>query len=193
MRRVSWDDLERPSSPDPFLGERRSALTVGVFDGVHRGHRALIGKITAKAPELLPVAVTFRKSPKKLPVITAFEEKMALLEALGVELCVIIDFSEVFGIMSGRVFVDRLVRRLRPAYIALGTNFHCGWKRDTDAGGFKALAEERGIEAEIIPPVLEGGSPVSSTRIRAALNEGRHDEAALLLGRPGAAVETGGM
>jgi riboflavin kinase/FMN adenylyltransferase len=116
--------------------------------------------------------------------IISFEEKTALLDSLGVPLCVIIDFSEHFSKIKGRSFLETLNRYLCPAYIALGANFHCGYRRDTGAGEFKEMAEGLGIRAEIIPPVMEGGLPVSSSRIRRALQAGRIEEAALLLGRP---------
>jgi riboflavin kinase/FMN adenylyltransferase len=85
--------------------------------------------------------------------------------------------------MSGRDFVAALSRALDPAYAAVGVNFHCGYRRDTGTDGFKALAEARGIEVEILAPVLEGGMPVSSSRIRDALASGRFEEAERLLGR----------
>ncbi|MDR1306314.1 MAG: FAD synthetase family protein [Treponema sp.] len=189
MDLVDWKDLKhRP--PDP----RSTALTIGVFDGVHRGHRTLIGKITAKAPELLPAVVTFRENPKKIARpgsfegdITGFEEKLALIRGCGAELCVIIDFSRDFSTMDGRSFMEALRCFLNPAYIAVGAGFRCGYRRDTGAPAFKALGNERGIEVEIVEPVMEGGLPVSSSRIRAALREGRSAEAEKLLGR---AVET---
>jgi riboflavin kinase/FMN adenylyltransferase len=182
---VNWNDLEhRP--PDP----RPAALTIGVFDGVHRGHQALIGKITAKAPKLLPVVVTFRENPKKIARpgsfegdITGFEEKIALIRGYGAELCVIIDFSRDFSTIDGRSFLEALDRFLNPAYIAVGTNFRCGYRRDTGALAFKTLGNDRGIEVEIVDPVMEGGFPVSSSRIRAALREGKSAEAETLLGR----------
>jgi len=198
MRRINWDELSGLGQ-DAVTGGKKTALTVGVFDGLHRGHQALIARITAKAPELLPAVVTFLQNPKalirdklmsggeaeeKAIDIIGFEEKMNLLDSLGVELCVIIDFSEQFSKINGRVFFDALNRYLHPAYVALGTNFHCGYRRDTDAQGFKVMAEGSGIEAEIVPPVLEGGLPVSSSRIRSALNAGRTGEATLLLGYP---------
>ncbi|GHV86435.1 hypothetical protein AGMMS50230_20430 [Spirochaetia bacterium] len=202
MRQINWDDLgaclEASSLEDSRIC-RKSALTIGVFDGIHRGHQALLSAITGKKPELIPVVVTFRENPKKQHFsgfseksgekpddICGFNEKMTLLEGFGVELCVIIDFSENFSTMSGRVFVETLNRYLHPEYIALGMNFHCGYRRDTDAQGFKALAENLGITADIIGPILEGGAPVSSSRVRAALKAGRFDEASLLLGREAA-------
>ncbi|MCL1929266.1 MAG: FAD synthetase family protein [Treponema sp.] len=201
MQQINWNDLERlcpdnslkleitghSTRPEggifPSCG-KRTALTIGVFDGLHRGHQALIAKITEKAPEYLPTIITFRNNPKKLEGIISFEEKTALLDSLGISLAVIIDFSEHFSKINGRDFLKALNGYLCPAYMGLGENFHCGYHRDTDAMAFKALAESLGIETEIIPPVMEGGSAISSSRIREALRTHRFEEAALLLGRP---------
>ena len=193
---VSWDEL--PAAAVPGEG-RRTALSIGVFDGVHRGHRALIEKITAKAPELVPAVITFRSSsmlvksarcsgpaqsgPFPNGPILNHEEKLALFEALGVELCTVIDFSPEFGTLEGQEFFSLARRFLRPAYIAVGWNFHCGHGRATDARAFSLLGQEYGVEVEITPPVMENGRPVSSSRIREALAAGNRDEAALLLGR----------
>jgi riboflavin kinase/FMN adenylyltransferase len=187
MRQINWDDLEKLGGnslhyTNPDAEGKRVALTIGVFDGLHRGHQALIAKITEKAPEFLPTVITFRNNPKKIEDIISFDEKIALLDDLGITLVVIIDFSEHFCKINGRDFLESLNRYLRPAYIGLGVNFHCGYQRDTDAEAFKALATSLGIQTEIIPPVLEGGVAVSSSRIRAALEGGRTGEAALLLG-----------
>ncbi|MDR2767566.1 MAG: FAD synthetase family protein [Treponema sp.] len=186
MTCLDWDTLaDAPPSPG-----KKTALTIGVFDGVHLGHQALLDRIRSKAPELLPAAVTFRENPKKIISphsyrgnIISFEEKCSLFEEFGVELCVIIDFSRNFSKMGGRDFVEALSRSLDPAYAAVGINFHCGYRRDTGTDGFKALAEARGIEVEILAPVLERGIPVSSSRVRDALGAGRFEEAERLLGR----------
>jgi FAD synthase len=146
--------------------------------------------------------ITFRKNPKKYAFtnkkttkfdetsagtftdIIDFEEKIKLLNDFGIALCVIIDFSEHFSKISGRDFLEALRRHLCPAYIGLGENFHCGYRRDTDAETFKALALDMGIEAEIVLPVMEGGLAVSSSRIRKALEVHNYEEVSLLLGRP---------
>jgi cytidyltransferase-like protein len=189
MQLFNWDELET-QKPIKSLG-RKTALTIGVFDGVHRGHQALIKRISQKVPDLVPGVITFRENPKKTAQpanfegdIIDFDTKISLLEGFGVAFGVIIDFSENFSKIDGRSFLEALYRHLNPAYIALGINFHCGYRRDTDADGFKSMAEELGIMAEIVEPVLEGGFPVSSSRIRAELKAGRNDTAALLLGRP---------
>ncbi|MDR0448058.1 MAG: FAD synthetase family protein [Treponema sp.] len=186
MKIHNWDDLPQMSLAVDITGGKKTALTIGVFDGLHRGHQALISKITAKSPDLLPAVITFREKPRSpagTTDIITFKEKLILLENLGVDLCLVIDFSEHFSTISGRVFLETLNRYLCPAYIVVGTNFHCGYRRDTDAGGFKKLAEGLRIETEIVVPVMEGGLPVSSSRIRKALESGRAEEAALLLGR----------
>jgi riboflavin kinase/FMN adenylyltransferase len=198
MRILSWDELV---SADGSAGSRRTALTIGVFDGVHRGHQALIAKIVQKTPELFPVVITFRENPKRIAVslysnhskqaqnsayekdILSLEQKTALFEKLGVGLCVVIDFSSVFCKLKGRDFFDLVRRFLYPAYAVIGSNFHCGFRRDTGAEEFKRLGEENGVEVEIAPPVLEGGLPVSSSRIRELLKAGDRAGAALLVGR----------
>ena len=191
MQQINWDELAalyRENSLE-LTGGKKTALTIGVFDGLHRGHQALIAKVTGKAPGLLPAVITFRNNPKKpekpnkTEDIISFEEKIALLDSFGIALAVIIDFSEHFSKIDGRAFLEALNKYLCPAYIGLGGNFHCGYQRDTDAQAFKALAESLGITTEIVPPVLEGGIPVSSSRIREALRALRYEEASLLLGR----------
>jgi riboflavin kinase/FMN adenylyltransferase len=208
MQLVTWDDLAKIGglenakrfSKGRFLDtiepSRPTAITIGVFDGIHRGHRALIDKIVNKAPLLVPTVLTFRENPKKNTRSEAFEgdileygDKLRLFDELGVALCVVIDFSADFCKLNGREFFGLVYRFLRPAYAAIGSNFHCGFGRDTDAGAFRLLGNERGVEVEIVPPVLEKGLPVSSSRIRAALRAGNREEAELLLGRPVTAVQ----
>jgi riboflavin kinase/FMN adenylyltransferase len=86
--------------------------------------------------------------------------------------------------MTGRVFVDMLKGRPDLAFLAVGTDFHCGRHLDTDAAALKNMAGRAGIRTEIIPPVIEGRHPVSSSRIRAAVASGDLESASLLLGRP---------
>jgi riboflavin kinase/FMN adenylyltransferase len=200
MQFVTWDDVAKTGGfkyrkrflKDQALDDSpQTALTIGVFDGIHRGHRALIDKIVNKAPLLVPAVLTFRDNPKKSVCPEAFEgdileygEKLRLFEALGIALCVVIDFSVDFCKLSGREFFGMVYRFLRPAYAVIGSNFRCGFGRDTGAEAFRLLGQERGIEVEVVPPVLEKGLPVSSSRIRSALRAGNLEEAALLLGRP---------
>jgi len=223
MRVISWEEfiIHDPRSPisDPL------AITIGVFDGVHRGHQALIQRIcsvpspdlrppppiahcsllTAHSPSstspfsllsslsLLPTVVTFRQNPQKIlksangaptAEITTLDQKLHILEDLGVQLAVLIDFSEEFSKISGRGFIDLLLGCRPVQLIALGKNFRCGHRLDTGVEEIRSLAGARGVEVWVMPPVLDEGQPVSSSRIRQALAAGRQAEAERLLGRP---------
>jgi len=110
------------------------------------------------------------------------EEKLRVFEVLGVQLAVLIDFSQEFSKISGRAFIDLLLNR-PVKLIALGRNFRCGRGLDTGAEEIRSLAEARGAEGWIAPPVMDEGQPVSSSRIRQALAAGRQAEAERLLNR----------
>ena len=178
----------RTDAPTPHL-----AVTVGVFDGVHRGHQALIRRICdhpqpLASCSLLSTVVTFKQNPLRILKPAAFtgdimtlEQKLHALEVLGVQLTVLIDFSEKFSKISGRDFVDRLLGR-QVKFMALGQNFRCGCKLDTGTVEIRNYAEERGIDYWIAPSVMDEGLPVSSSRIRQALAAGHTTEAERLLG-----------
>ena len=182
MRIVDWRDLEKT----PLVGP--SALTCGVFDGVHRGHRALIQRVTARG--LQSVVVTFRVPPARLlrpdallREITTLDEKSALLAGLGVDTLILVDFSPAFRACEGAAFIQELVRRTTARALVIGEDFKCGHDGAFRAAAIASLCAELGVEVEIVPPVLDEGRPVSSSRIRAALNAGERDTAERLLGR----------
>jgi len=196
MRIISWEeyiDPEHHSIPEPL------AVTVGVFDGVHRGHQALIQQICTPPPiphssfliphSHTPTVITFRQNPLQILRPDAFtgdimtlEQKLHVFEVLGVQLTVLIDFSQEFSTINGRDFIGLLLRR-PVRLIALGRNFRCGYRLDTGAEEIRGLAEARGAEVWVAPPVMDEGQPVSSSRIRQALAAGRQAEAERLLGR----------
>jgi riboflavin kinase/FMN adenylyltransferase len=180
---IDWDDLIKN---EPWTEE--SAVTIGVFDGVHRGHRALFDRIT-RSP-YRSVIVTFKVSPRQFfhknsysGDIVALERKLELFTEAGLDACVLIDFSEDFSRITGRAFVGRLSRAVNIRYIVIGSDFHCGYRNDTDATAIRQLAVASGISVEVVPPVMEGGLPISSSRIRHALASGEYGLAASLLGR----------
>ena len=189
MRIISWEEYIAPehSLPEPL------AVTIGVFDGVHRGHQALIQQICTPPPiphSHTPTVVTFKQNPLQILKPDAFtgdimnlEQKLRVLEVLGVQLTVLIDFSEEFSTISGRDFIGLLLRR-PVQLIALGRNFRCGYRLDTGAEEIRSLAGARGVEVWVAPPVMDEGQPVSSSRIRQALAAGRQAEAERLLGWP---------
>jgi riboflavin kinase/FMN adenylyltransferase len=112
------------------------------------------------------------------------DQKLRHLESLGVKLTALIDFSEEFSKMNGRDFIDLLLKGQPVTLLALGENFRCGHGRGVGAGELRSLAGARGVETWVAPPVMDGGKPISSNRIRQALAAGRFEEAERMLGRP---------
>jgi riboflavin kinase/FMN adenylyltransferase len=184
MRVIDWEDFTAQNTDSPSL-----ALTVGVFDGVHRGHQVLIRRICASP--YLPTVVTFTQNPLKILQprrypgdIFSLEQKLRALELMGAAQAVLIDFSQDFSRMNGRDFIDLLLKGGRTKFLALGRNFRCGRGQDFGAPEFAARAAARGVEVWIAEPVMEGGSRISSSRIRQAIARGDFAGASLLLGRP---------
>lgn len=184
MKILSWEEFASPAM------KARYALTVGVFDGVHTGHRRLLEKVLSKAPELVPAVVSFRQNPKKIlhpqsyrGCLSDTAEKLRQFEAAGMDRCVLIDFSQDFGTLSGGEFLAGLAAA-GTEYICVGPNFRCGHKMDTNAQALEKICLGLGVEAEIVEPVTFAGHPVSSSRIRNAILEGKLPEARAMLGRP---------
>jgi riboflavin kinase/FMN adenylyltransferase len=163
-------------------------MTVGVFDGVHRGHAELIRRIVSRGP--CPTVVTFRENPKMILSPRRYEgdifslgQRLAAFEELGAVRVILIDFSEKFSKINGWEFIDLLESRGGLVFLAIGANFRCGYRHETGAELVKQKNELKGIPTEIIPPVLWGNGFVSSSRIRAAISYGDLAVAGMLLGR----------
>jgi riboflavin kinase/FMN adenylyltransferase len=174
---------------EPLPGEPGLSVSIGVFDGVHRGHQELIRRITARSPA--STVITFRQNPKQVLApdkyhgdIFSLKQKLETLESLGVSRTVLIDFSGNFSKLTGKEFIGLLKQKGRIAYMALGTNFRCGCRLDTDARSIRDWMTEEGVCVDLVEPVMEGRRPVSSSRIRAAVSAGDLALAAALLGRP---------
>jgi riboflavin kinase/FMN adenylyltransferase len=166
-----------------------SAMTVGVFDGVHLGHRSLIELIVRRGPN--PTVLTFRENPKKLVSPGSYEgdifslkQKLASFEKLGVSRVVLIDFSEKFSKLNGSEFFDLIEKRGKMAFLAIGSNFRCGFQQKTDADFIRTMNKRKGIPTELVLPLEAAGKgPVSSSRIRSAIISGNFALAAALMGR----------
>jgi riboflavin kinase/FMN adenylyltransferase len=139
--------------------------------------------------------ITFRENPKKFlggvhqssggyhGDIFTLEQKLEVFAGLGIRYVVLIDFSAHFSKLRGQEFTDLLEKRVNLAFLAVGCNFRCGYRQDTDAGFIKKMNESRGVPTEILPPVMYGGFPVSSSRIRSAVLAGDLKTASAMLGR----------
>jgi riboflavin kinase/FMN adenylyltransferase len=185
VRVLDWEEFATGSG----LGKPISA-TVGVFDGLHMGHRRLVEKVFAHAGGRLSCVLTFRDSPKRIlhpaswhGALSTLDQKLEALDSTGLDVCVLIDFSGNFSKLAGRDFLSVLREKGDLEYIAVGSNFSCGYRLDTHASDIKAYYSDLGVEAEVVEPVLWGGHPVSSSRIRHAVMDGRLGEAKAMMGR----------
>ncbi len=188
----SWEELVSSGLPHGLTQETApsgGAATIGVFDGVHLGHRQLLTAVKAHGATFSTV-VTFAQNPKATTrstsygrVLCTLDQKLESFAREGIDLVILIDFSNNFSRMSGKEFVGLLKDRARLQYLAVGQDFRCGYRLDTDVSGLVFLGSELDFSVDIIPPFTEGGKIVSSTRIRAAVAAGRLVEARSLLGR----------
>jgi riboflavin kinase/FMN adenylyltransferase len=173
---------------------RGGALTIGNFDGVHLGHRALIDAARADAASLggRSAALTFEPHPAKAlnpemapRLITTLSHKLELLEACGLDATVVQTFDQSFASLSPRDFVDgTLLRDLGVRSVVVGEDFSFGKGRSGSVRELAVWLPEGGARLRLVHPVTLDGIPISSTRIREMLLEGRVEAAARLLGRP---------
>lgn len=169
-----------------------SHLTIGSFDGVHRGHCHLIDSMTheAHAAGRVAVAVTFDPHPGALlgrrpqATLSTIEERALLLSELGVDLLVVLPFTPTVAGTPALRFVTGLCQHLRMAELWAGPDFALGHRRMGDVPRLRRLGQRMGFRVRVIEPLQWMGSAVSSTRIRAALTGGDVEEANGCLGRP---------
>jgi riboflavin kinase / FMN adenylyltransferase len=172
----------------------RHALTIGNFDGVHRGHRALVERVIAKAADLgiQSCVLTFEPHPRELfspeqapSRLTRLRDKLELLAAAGVGRVHIGRFDARFACLSAPEFIEQvLVRGFGVQWLLVGRDFRFGAQRAGDFAMLEAAAARRGFELQAMPDVLFEGERVSSSAVRAALEAGDLPRAERLLGRP---------
>jgi riboflavin kinase / FMN adenylyltransferase len=182
----------RDSAPDGAL--RGAVLAIGNFDGVHRGHRAVIAAALERAGRLAkPAAVlTFEPHPRAFfhpgePLFRLTDEaaKLRLLAATGLDGAIVLTFDAALASLTAEDFVARiLVERFAMSGAVIGFNFHFGKNRAGSADFLAAEGGRRGFAVDVVPPVEDKGRPVASGPIRDALAAGRPDEAAEFLGFP---------
>jgi riboflavin kinase/FMN adenylyltransferase len=171
---------------------RRAFIAVGNFDGVHRGHRAVIDRAVELAREdrRPAIALTFEPHPraffrKDQPLfrLTPEPEKLKLLAAAGLDGAVVMNFDSKLAAVTAADFVQNtLIRRLSASGVVIGDSFQFGRRRQGNADFLREQGEERGFEVEVVKPLLFRGKPVSSSAIRETLEKGEVEAAAKLLG-----------
>lgn len=168
-------------------------LAIGVFDGVHIGHRALIAAVATRAAresatamamtfDPLPVEVLAHSAPPSR--LTDLDERLALLRSAGAQTVVVLHFTREMSLLTPDEFGDRLASAGDLRRVAVGEDFRFGQGRAGDVAALRSIGARRGFTVDIAAPVAASGSVVSSTRVRNALLAGAVDEAAALLGRP---------
>ncbi len=171
-----------------------TVLTLGNFDGVHLGHRALLARLCAVAAEngLPPAVLTFEPHPREFfapesaPTrLSNLREKLELIAADGVELAFVCRFDKAFASLTADQFIEQvLVQSLRVRHLIIGDDFRFGAKRAGDFALLKQAGESFGFRVEAMDTVLSGPDRVSSSAVRDALWRGDLERAAELLGRP---------
>ncbi len=168
-------------------------VTIGNFDGVHVGHRALLDRVVtgAHADGGEAGVVTFDPHPRCVlqpgncpPQLTTLVEKAALLEAAGVDRLVVLRFDLAMSRWSADAFCRRLIAAFALRRLVVGPDFALGHRRQGDLAFLRAFGSRAGFEVEAVEPLRDGSGPISSTRVRDALAGGDTALAAELLGRP---------
>jgi riboflavin kinase/FMN adenylyltransferase len=170
------------------------ALTIGNFDGIHRGHQAMLERLVheARRRTLVSCVLTFEPHPREFfapqsaPTrLTSLREKLELLAARGIERVHVERFTQSFAALAPEAFVERvLANRLKARWLLIGEDFRFGAKRAGNIVLLKSLSARHGYEVDIMPAVTRTGVRVSSSAVRAALASGDLAAAEGLLGRP---------
>jgi riboflavin kinase/FMN adenylyltransferase len=175
------------------ISGRNAAVAIGVFDGVHRGHRHLIGHLVERAGRegLSRLVVTFHPHPRSvvrpgtpLTYLCGLEERVELLKALGVDDVAVLAFTSELAQLSARDFVSLAVEELRMKLLVVGADFALGRGREGTTDVLAGIGREIGFEVDVVPLLATSGEKVGSTAVRQALERGDMETAASLLGRP---------
>lgn len=179
---------------DTLPGFRRPVLTIGTFDGVHLGHARILEEVVRHAATAggESILITFEPHPRKLlfpeqplHILTPLRDKIAQVLASGIDHVVVAPFTKAFSELDAEAYIrDFLVARFQPYGIIIGYDHRFGRDRSGDIGMLQQLSERYGYKVFEIPAQMIDDATVSSTKIRRALDEGKVEEAAHMLGRP---------
>jgi riboflavin kinase/FMN adenylyltransferase len=177
----------------PCLAPSGSVVAIGAFDGLHRGHQALLAEVRLRAAALgcVPAVVSFEPLPRAyfskqpLPRLSSMREKLQGFAAAGMAHALLLRFNDALTAMSAEDFVRRaLVQRLAVREVWVGGDFRFGHGRAGDVALLERMGAVLGFAAHAMPPVLLEGERVSASRVRQLLGAGDFAVAAALLGRP---------
>ena len=201
MKTFTWNDilsiLNGDSNKD-FLDGAKTGISVGSFDGLHKGHRKLLGELlkASRARGLSCGVLTFSRplpgikhSGDYMGDITTLEQRLRLFEELGLDFAIVVDFDDSFASMMGADFLNILLNVCNMELLAEGIDFRCGYKGATDAQAIRYWADQNKVETIFVDPVYfhEGSDEeerISSSYIRTMLSRGFFTTACELLERP---------
>jgi riboflavin kinase / FMN adenylyltransferase len=173
---------------------KQSVVTIGNFDGVHRGHQKILQGVVerAKRDDLLAAVLTFYPHPARVlrpdaapGLLATLQQRLEAFNRAGIDAALVMRFDAELAKVSAEDFVQRfLVDAMRARAVLVGANFRFGHRQAGDVSLLTELGAQFGFEVEVVPPLVEDGIVVSSTAIRRAVREGRMEDAQKLLGRP---------
>jgi len=172
---------------------RNAVVTLGTFDGVHLGHRAVLTHLKNKAVEIggESVAITFSQHPRdflaegktSVQLLNTFDEKVALIGELGIDNLVVLGFDRDLSLMGPCEFVEKILAgNIGAKHIVMGFNHHFGRKGAGDYETIKGCAGQFGLSVELIGEITTSSISISSSSIRDAILEGRVEDAGKMLG-----------
>jgi riboflavin kinase/FMN adenylyltransferase len=176
-----------------FLPDRDSVITVGVFDGVHLGHKYLISRLKefASQQDLCSIIITFDKHPQETlspqaqpPFLTDSAEKAELLKKEGVDAVIVLTFTLELSRLSARQFISLLQTKLKMKGLVIGPDFAMGRNGEGNIPTLRRLGSEMGFSITVIPAIKNNGDVISSTAIRRALADGDMEKVQRFMGRP---------
>jgi riboflavin kinase/FMN adenylyltransferase len=179
--------------PNLHASHGRRAVSIGSYDGIHLGHRALLERLRAHGERLGgdTVLVTFEPLPREYlspddppPRLTSLRERWRLLAETGIDYVWLLRFDERVRTMSGEAFAERLRGQLGAAVVVVGHDFRFGRNGEATVAFLEAAGAQMGFSVDVVPPVTVDGTRVSSSRIREALARGDLRQAERWLGRP---------
>ncbi len=162
-------------------------MALGVFDGVHRGHRRILKAVADKAKRIrgTSIVVTFWPHPQREGNIYSLEHRLRSMESIGIEVCIVIKFNKEFSIISAEDFIrDILVNKIGAQYIYVGRNFKFGKQAKGDYKTLERLSRIYNFKLKLFDMARVGDRPISSTYIRSLITRGKLNAAGKLLSMP---------
>jgi riboflavin kinase/FMN adenylyltransferase len=175
------------------LNVRQSYATIGVYDGIHLGHQAIISSLSSRAKETgaTSVVVTFDPHPAlvlkgiQTPIyLTDVDEKIQLLEDLGVDITITLPFTHQVAELTAQQFIEPLQHAIKLTQLWVGEGFVLGHNREGDISNLSALGYEIGFQVVIVQNIVRSGEKISSSQIRQVISSGEVNKAERYLGRP---------